>query len=199
MSSDGKFIASGSNDKTVKLWEVKSGKLLQTFNGHFNFIRSVSLGLDGRFIASGSCDKTIKLWEAESGKLLQTFNGHSGWVNSVSLSLDGKFIASGSVDKTVKLWKVKSGKLLQTFNGPDFTSHNFTVLSLLPEAINLPSELMLTLITLDECPLKVFLTIPRLASSSFVFVRFALPKKLSNNILPLKFAPEKSVPPKCSS
>ena len=64
-SPDGKFIASGSYDKTIKLWNVKTGKLIYTLKGHRDSVLSVAFSPDGKFIASGSADKTIKLWNVE--------------------------------------------------------------------------------------------------------------------------------------
>ncbi|MBD2340169.1 ribosome assembly protein 4 [Calothrix sp. FACHB-156] len=113
-SSDGKKLASGSEDKTIKLWDITTGKLLQTFSGHGDVIKTIALSSDGQKLASGSKDKTIKLWDVSTGKLLQTFSGHGDVVNSVALSSDGQKLASGSKDKTIKLWDVSTGKLLQT-------------------------------------------------------------------------------------
>jgi WD40 repeat protein len=62
-SPDGQFIASGSNDKTVKLWDAASGRLIRTFEGHEDWGYSVAYSPDGRFIASGSKDATVKIWE----------------------------------------------------------------------------------------------------------------------------------------
>jgi hypothetical protein len=112
-SPDGKTLASGSEDKTVKLWEAATGKLLATFEGHTDPVYSVSWSPDGKTLASGSGD-TVKLWEAATGKLLATFKDS---VSSVSWSPDGKTLASGSGDKTVKLWEAATGKLLATFEG----------------------------------------------------------------------------------
>ena len=116
-SPDGKYIVSGSDDDTVKLWEVESGKEIRTFTSHTDNVSSVSFSPDGKYIASGSWYGTIKLWEVESGKEIRTFSGHTSYVTSVSFSPDGKYIASGSGDDTVKLWEVESGKEIRTLTG----------------------------------------------------------------------------------
>jgi hypothetical protein len=85
-SLDRKTLASGSSDKTIKLWEGASGKLLRTLEGHSDPVNSVAWSHDGNTIASGSDDKTVKLWEGASGKLLATINAHTGAVNSVAWS-----------------------------------------------------------------------------------------------------------------
>jgi WD40 repeat protein len=116
-SPDGKTLASGSEDKTVKLWDVETGKELKTLKGHQDSVNSVSFPPDGKTLASASRDKTVKLWDVVTGKELKTLNGHQSAVNSVSYSPDGKTLASASRDNTVKLWDVVTGKELKTLNG----------------------------------------------------------------------------------
>ncbi|GKZ27706.1 hypothetical protein AbraIFM66951_006144 [Aspergillus brasiliensis] len=77
-SSDGLTLASGSDDNTIKLWNVKTGSELQTLTGHSGSVRSVAFSSDGSTLASGSSDQTIKLWNVETGSELQTLTGHSG-------------------------------------------------------------------------------------------------------------------------
>ncbi|MFH1097608.1 MAG: hypothetical protein V1749_08940, partial [Candidatus Desantisbacteria bacterium] len=105
-SPDGRYLASGSCDNTIKLWEMPSGNLLKTLEGHGNYVNSVAFSPDGRYLASGSWDNTIKLWEMPSGNLLKTLEGHSNSVISVAFSPDGRYLASGSRDKTIKLWEM---------------------------------------------------------------------------------------------
>jgi WD40 repeat protein/ABC-type dipeptide/oligopeptide/nickel transport system ATPase subunit len=113
-SPDGKTIVSGSDDNTIKLWNLE-GKELCTFIGHNNSVISVTFSPDGKTIASGSLDNTIKIWNLE-GKELCTFIGHNNSVISVTFSPDGKTIASGSLDNTIKIWNLE-GRELCTFTG----------------------------------------------------------------------------------
>ncbi|MBW4494032.1 MAG: protein kinase [Oscillatoria princeps RMCB-10] len=117
LSPDGRFALSGSEDNTLKLWEVATGRCLRTFEGHTESVYSVCLSPDGFFALSGSGDKTLKLWDVATGRPLRTFAGHTSYVFSVCLSPDGRFALSGSGDDTLKLWEVAAGRCLRTFEG----------------------------------------------------------------------------------
>ena len=116
-SPDGKYALSGSDDKTIKLWDISTGKEIRTFKGHTSTVRSVAFSPDGKYFLSGSWDKTIKLWDVSTGREIRTFIGHTEAVNSVAFSPDGRYVLSGGGDGILKLWDVSTGKEIRTFKG----------------------------------------------------------------------------------
>ncbi|KAL3251159.1 hypothetical protein ABHI18_010792 [Aspergillus niger] len=133
-SNNGQLLASGSYDKTVKLWDAATGALKHTLEGHSSRVTSVAFSNNGQLLASGSGDKTIKLWDsvysasgsgdntiklwdAATGALKHTLEGHSNAVTSVAFSNNGQLLASGSEDKTIKLWDAATGALKYTLEG----------------------------------------------------------------------------------
>lgn len=101
-SFDGKMLASGSYDKTIKLWDTQTGTLRKTLDRIGWEIRSLSFS--GTILVSGSNHFSIKLWDAQTGTLKMTRNGHLGSVLGLGFSLDGGVLASASCDETVKVW-----------------------------------------------------------------------------------------------
>src|SRR5947209_4304624 len=104
-SSDGKRAVSGSQDRTVRLWNVGNGKELCRLEGHTSLVRSVCLSADGSQALSGSYDGTVRLWDVAGERLLRTFHGHRGDVNAVALSTTDRFAASGGDDQIVRVWE----------------------------------------------------------------------------------------------
>ena len=109
-SPDGRTLASGSRDKTVRLWDTDTGEHLQTLEGHTNGVTCVAFSPDRRTLASGSWDRTVRVWDAETGQPLQTLEEHTDGVRSVVFSPDGNTLASGGYDNTLRLWDAKIGQ-----------------------------------------------------------------------------------------
>ena len=116
-SSDGTFLVSGSDDKTVILWDVQTGGVIKTFHGHTDAVVSVSISLDYITIASGSPDKTICLWNTQTGGCHCTINLYSG-VCSVSFSpTNSKLIMSASSDHAIQQWDIGGHKIGPAYEG----------------------------------------------------------------------------------
>ncbi|MCX7427696.1 MAG: SUMF1/EgtB/PvdO family nonheme iron enzyme [Planctomycetia bacterium] len=116
-SPDGRTLASGSKDRTIRLWDMNTGKNTATLNGHTHEVHSVAFSPDGKTLASGSQDATVRLWAVATGENTRTFKGHTRGIGSVAFSPDGKTLASGSWDKTIKLWDVATGRQSALLSG----------------------------------------------------------------------------------
>jgi WD40 repeat protein len=97
-------LASGSWDKTIKLWDIQTGVEESTLRGHGLQVTSVAFSPCGHFLASASCDRTVRLWELPS-RLFSTLYGHSWSVFAAAFSPDGKTLATASDDNTVIVWE----------------------------------------------------------------------------------------------
>jgi len=125
-SPNGRLILSGSSDKTVKLWDIRSRRLLRTLEGHTDSVTCIAFSPgDARIAASGGSDATIRIWDIVDGRELKVIHGHKNYVASIAFSPNGRMIVSGGgagphapyMDKVVRLWDVSTGNLLRTFEG----------------------------------------------------------------------------------
>ncbi|MEL7001608.1 MAG: caspase family protein [Bacteroidota bacterium] len=112
---DGKYLLTGSRDKTIKLWEIASGRELRTFFGHTSTINDISVSSDGKFFISSSADQTAKMWEITTGKLIKSFNGHNDYLTSVDISNDNKLLLTSGFDTQAYLWDISSSQVIDTF------------------------------------------------------------------------------------
>ncbi len=120
-SPDGRHVLSGGQDKTLKLWEVSTGREVRTFAGHLKQVISVAFSPDGRYVLSGSEDTTMKLWDVVTGREIRTFKNsldlaRSYGMHSIAFSPDGRYVLSGG-NALLKLWDVETGKEIRSFTG----------------------------------------------------------------------------------
>jgi len=116
-SPDAAVLATGSADRTIKLWNYRTGKCLRTLPGHTSWIWSVAFSPDSQYLASTSYDQTVKLWDVRTGKCLRTLQEHTASVVAVSFSPNGQHLATGGFDQTIKVWEVRTGKCTITLQG----------------------------------------------------------------------------------
>jgi WD40 repeat protein len=114
-SSD--WLAAGTADMQIHLFDVARNEVLRTMSGHLRIVKGLAFSPDGKILASASLDKTIKLWDTSTGNEIRTLSGHIGGVSGVAFSPDGQTLASASWDTTVILWDVHSGNLLRKLSG----------------------------------------------------------------------------------
>ncbi|MDQ1350915.1 MAG: hypothetical protein QG657_1217, partial [Acidobacteriota bacterium] len=113
ISPDEKYVLTGSEDKTARLWDLQ-GNPLEVFRGHESAVTSVAISSDGRYILTAA-GNTLRLWELKD-KELKSFDGHGGEVDSAVFSSDGQHLLIGSTDGTVRLWDLQ-GNQVKEFNG----------------------------------------------------------------------------------
>ena len=106
---DGRWLISGNQDTTLKLWDFRTGREMRTFSGHRGMVWRLDVSPDGRMLASASNDGTAKLWDIDTGRELRTLV-HRGGVWTVAFSPDGGLLASGSADHQIRVWDVPSGR-----------------------------------------------------------------------------------------
>jgi tricorn protease-like protein len=115
-SPDGKFIVSGSEDSTVRVWDTTTFQS-QNLESHSSGVTCTSFSTDDNLVVLGTKDGTVQLWSLTSGSLVTSFTGHERYITSVAFSSDHSQILSGSGDKTVRLWDLSTRSAVRTFKG----------------------------------------------------------------------------------
>ena len=109
-SPDGSRVVSGSNDFTLRIWNVATGESEAELSGHSSWVNSVVFSPDGSLLVSGSTDGTVRIWNVATRESEAELRGHSHSVESVVFSPDGSRVVSGSFDNTVRIWNVATGE-----------------------------------------------------------------------------------------
>ncbi|MFM6402130.1 MAG: WD40 repeat domain-containing protein, partial [Planktothrix sp.] len=124
LTSNSHQFASASDDNTIKLWEVASGKLIRTFTilpgfmkPDSTYYKCVKITPEANILISGSLDNKLRLWHLHQGNLIATINAHKDCINCIDLHHDGQTLVSGSRDKTIKVWHLGTRGLLRNLLG----------------------------------------------------------------------------------
>lgn len=134
-SQDGKMLVSGSDDQTIRLWDVETGTCLSVLQGPSR-VFSVALHPDGNTLASGHQDEIVRVWDWRTEECLHKLTGHMNRIWSVAFSPEGDMLASGSNDHTVRLWDVNRGECLRELKGH---SHRVRSVAFSPDGVLLAS------------------------------------------------------------
>jgi WD40 repeat protein len=117
VTSDGRCALSGSDDRTLRLWDLGTGQSVRTLEGHSQRVSGVAITPDGRRAVSASWDHTLRLWDSESGQTIRVLQGHTHLVNAVAVISDGGRALSASEDLTLRLWDLGTGQTVRTLEG----------------------------------------------------------------------------------
>jgi WD40 repeat protein len=122
---------SPDNNRSVQLWDAKTGREIRGFYGHEHSVMTASFSSDGKSVLTGAIDYTAKLWDVATGKERQRFVGHKNWVKAAVISRDGRWVLTGSYDHTARLWDAATGKEIHKFT--DHTDY-VTAVAFSPDA-----------------------------------------------------------------
>lgn len=130
-SPDGKFLATGAEDRLIRIWDIAQKKIVMVLQGHEQDIYSLDYFPSGDKLVSGSGDRTVRIWDLRTGQCSLTLSIEDG-VTTVAVSLnDGKFIAAGSLDRAVRVWDAETGFLVERLDSENElgTGHKDSVYS----------------------------------------------------------------------
>jgi WD40 repeat protein/uncharacterized caspase-like protein len=121
ISTDGRFVVTGSRDRTACIWEAATGRQIRTLKGHTDEISSVAFSLNGHYVLTGSYDRTARLWETETGREVRRFEGFSDRVRTIALTPNSLFILIALDDSSVQVLNVATGKPVDSYSSNEDT------------------------------------------------------------------------------
>jgi len=113
-----KFMASGTKETTIRVWNVQSRSSLATFSEHKGYVLCTDFSIDGQWLASGASDNCVRVWDISADQCVAILRGHLGWVCVVSISPDGQKVASASPNDFIRLWDINAAKEIGRVSGP---------------------------------------------------------------------------------
>ena len=115
------YLLSGSRDKTIKVWDMRTRMWFRTLSGHTDYVNALEV-INGTIVASGSADKTVKVWDVYKDECLQTLGGHSSWVLSLQFVGGNEFVSAS--DQTIKVWRFGTSEPIKTLTNANFRAHS---------------------------------------------------------------------------
>lgn len=106
ISPDERLLASGSADRTARIWDIATARPVHVLTGHQEAITSIAFSGDGKRLVTGSPDHTARVWDVQSGALIAILQGHRAHVHCLDISRDGRTVVTGSCDGTLRIWDV---------------------------------------------------------------------------------------------
>ncbi len=116
ISRDGRYLATGSLDKTARLWDLATGKIVHVFSGHTGGVTGLAFSPDGKYLVTASEEGTARMWDIASGRIEKVFPAPAG-NDLVAFSPDGRYITITGRDNDAHIWDVTTGKMVLTLSG----------------------------------------------------------------------------------
>jgi WD40 repeat protein len=120
VSSQSRYLATGTYNKKVKVFDFVSGEVMYELEGHEKSAMAVVFSADEKFVITASSDKTIRIWDLQDGKIQHVMDAHADNIFDLAAHPSGKYVASASGDKQIKLWGIEQGRILRNYVGHDF-------------------------------------------------------------------------------
>lgn len=117
-SPNGRYLASGSLDRSILIWDLKERQVIKTLKGHSHWVTALSFSPNGRYLISGSVDHTLRRWDLNKEDSVEVLKGHEKPITTLTCSADSRYIASGSLDKTIRIWDLNNTKSLAVITQP---------------------------------------------------------------------------------